>query len=164
MTSNPGYLIRRSSESDYIALREIRLEALKDSPDAFGSTFEECEKWRPERWKEMASGNCYLAEIDGEVVGMSTGGLNTQFPGTFWLFGMFVSPKARGTGVASELVSIVESWAREHGGTELYLHVTESMVRARAFYKKIGVNLNGGSVTMDRDTSIKLVTMVKKLD
>lgn len=112
----------------------------------------------------MASGNCYLGEMAGDVVGMATGGLNTQFPNTFWLFGMFVSPKARGTGVATSLVNAVEKWAKDQGGTELYLHVTESMQRARSFYTKIGFSLNGGSVTMDRDTSIKLVTMVKKLD
>jgi len=111
----------------------------------------------------MASGNCYLGEIDGEVVGMATGGFNTEFPNTFWLFGMFVSPKARGSGVGIDLVGAVEEWAKRQGGDELYLHVTETMQRARAFYTKIGFSLNGGSVTMDRDPSIQLVTMVKKL-
>ena len=164
MTTSTEFSIRRSNESDYIVLRNIRLEALKDSPDAYGSTYKESELWTPARWKEMALGNCFLGEIDGDVVGMATGGLNTQFPNTFWLFGMFVSPKARGTGVATDLVNAVEKWAEAQGGTELYLHVTESMQRARSFYTKIGFSLNGGSVTMDRDTSIKLVTMVKKLD
>lgn len=164
MTTSTEFSIRRCNESDHIVLREIRLEALKDSPDAYGSTYKESELWTPARWKEMALGNCYLGEIDGDVVGMATGGLNTELPDTFWLFGMFVSPKARGTGVAIDLVRAVEEWAKKLGGTELYLHVSETMLRARTFYRKIGFTPNGGSVTMDRDTSIKLVTMVKKLD
>jgi len=164
LTTSTEFSIRRCNESDHIVLREIRLEALKDSPDAYGSTYKESELWTPARWKEMALGNCYLGEIDGDVVGMATGGLNTEFPDTFWLFGMFVSPKARGTGVAIDLVRAVEEWAKKQGGTELYLHVSETMLRARTFYTKIGFTPNGGSVTMDRDTSIKLVTMVKKLD
>jgi GNAT superfamily N-acetyltransferase len=163
LTSNTEFSVRRSNESDHIALRAIRLEALRDSPAAYGSTYKECELWTPARWKEMASGNCYLGEIDGEVVGMATGGFNTEFPNTFWLFGMFVSPKARGSGVGIDLVGAVEEWAKRQGGDELYLHVTETMQRARAFYTKIGFSLNGGSVTMDRDPSIQLVTMVKKL-
>ena len=145
-------------------LRSIRLEALKGSPDAYGSTYSESELWPPARWKEMASGNCYLGEINGEVVGMATGGMNTEFPDTFWLFGMFVSEGARGTGVATELVRAVEAWAKNRGGVELYLHVSETMLRARTFYAKIGFIPTGGSVTMDRDPSLKLVTMVKKLD
>ncbi|MEI6855750.1 MAG: GNAT family N-acetyltransferase [Acidimicrobiaceae bacterium] len=163
MTSNTEFSVRRSNESDHIALRAIRLEALRDSPAAYGSTYKECELWTPARWKEMASGNCYLGEIDGEVVGMATGGFNTDFPNTLWLFGMFVSPKARGSGVGIDLVGAVEEWAKSQGGDELYLHVTQTMQRARAFYTKIGFSLNRGSVTMDRDPSIQLVTMVKKL-
>jgi GNAT superfamily N-acetyltransferase len=163
LTSNTEFTVRRSNESDHIVLRSIRLEALRDSPAAYGSTYKDCELWTPERWKEMASGNCYLGEIDGEVVGMATGGFNTEFPNTFWLFGMFVSPKARGSGVGIDLVGAVEEWAKRQGGDELYLHVMETMQRARAFYTKIGFWLNGGSVTMDRDPSIQLVTMVKKL-
>jgi GNAT superfamily N-acetyltransferase len=107
--------------------------------------------------------NFVMAEVRGTVTVHSTGGFNTDFPNTFWLFGMFVSPKARGSGVGIDLVVAVEEWAKRQGGDELYLHVTETMQRARAFYTKIGFTLNGGSVTMDRDPLIQLVTMVKKL-
>jgi len=82
LTSNTEFTVRRSNESDHIVLRSIRLEALRDSPAAYGSTYKDCELWTPERWKEMASRNCYLGEIDGEVVGMATGGFNTEFPNT----------------------------------------------------------------------------------
>ena len=77
---------------------------------------------------------------------------------------MIVDKSYRQQGIGKKLMEAIEKWAKDQGGTELYLHVTESMQRARSFYTKIGFSLNGGSVTMDRDTSIKLVTMVKKLD
>jgi GNAT superfamily N-acetyltransferase len=145
-------------------LRSIRLESLLDTPEAYGSTYGEASAWRDDRWRTAArQWHFYLAERDDEVVGMVSGGLNEVAPGTHWMYGMYVSPVARSTGVAASLVEATCDWAVEQGGDALYLHVTESVARARAFYERSGFLATGGTITMDRDPSIRLMTMVKSL-
>lgn len=157
--------VRKVLANDWSTLKELRLEALQDTPEAFGSTYEESVTWPDKRWKTMAADwNYYFAVSGDEVVGMLSGSLNDYHPGTWWMFGMYVKPTFRGLGAAEALVDRVGLWAKAQGASDLYLHVTESVGRARAFYEKNGFVLNGEVITMDRDPSISLVTMVKKLD
>jgi GNAT superfamily N-acetyltransferase len=66
--------------------------------------------------------------------------------------------------VAHQLLEVVEAWARQEGVESLYLHVAAPMQRARAFYEREGFVATGEVTTMDRDPSITLATMVKRLD
>jgi len=162
--SEPVLLVRRGGILDAKKLRSIRLEALADEPDAFGASFDDVVKWTRVRWLLVAlRWNYYLGSLDGEVVGMATGGGRGQRSESHWLFGMYVSPRARGTGLAALLVGVVEDWVLEKGGDALFLHVTESVPRARAFYNKVGFKPTGDTFAMERDPSLRLVTMVKHL-
>jgi GNAT superfamily N-acetyltransferase len=76
---------------------------------------------------------------------------------------MYVTPSERGSGVASQLVETVSTWARDDGASAIYLHVTESVARARAFYTKMGFRENGEIIIMQRDPSLRLFTMVRDL-
>jgi GNAT superfamily N-acetyltransferase len=164
MSESP-YSVRHAEAGDARKLRAIRLEALADTPVAYGSTYEDSVKWSRLKWRfAAAKWNYFFGERDGEVVGMASGGFNDSHPGTHWLYGMYVTPSARGSDVAAQLVEAVSEWARAQGAKSLYLHVTESVARARAFYEKMGFRLNGESIRMDRDRSITLVTMVRCLD
>lgn len=150
---------------DAMALRDIRLEALRLAPEAFGSTYAETVTWSDDRWRSLCRrGTYYVAKRERSVVGMASGGFHDQYPGTHWLYGLYVSPSARGTGVAHQLVGAVEEWARAEGASSLWLHVTDSAQRASAFYEKIGFTTTGGFVTMSRDPSIHLIEMVKELE
>ena len=42
---------------------------------------------------------------------MVSGGYNDNHPGTHWLYGMYVTPAARGSGAAELLVGAVANWA-----------------------------------------------------
>ena len=156
--------MRRCRVSDASLLRAIRLEALADSPQAYGSSYEETSAWSNRHWRALCrQWNYYLAEHEGRVVGVASGGTNDVHPGTRWLYGMYLSPSARGTGVAQQLVEAVESWARDEGVDSLFLHVAEPMARARAFYEKEGFVLTGEVIVMQRDPTIQLSTMAKRL-
>ena len=156
--------VRRGTPADADALRAIRLEALADTPEAFGSTYDETAQWSDEQWREVAGRWAFfLAEDDGAVVGMATGGDHDRHPGTSWLFGMYVAPSARGTGAADALVDAVAQWARARGADALYLHVTELVPRARAFYERVGFVPTGEVETLRRDASVTLSTLVKRL-
>jgi len=157
-------VVRRTTLDDWSALRAIRLESLADTPDAYGSTYDGTVSFPTRRWKTMASEYVYfLAERDGDVLGMVSGGFNDQYPGTHWLYGMYVTPAARGSDVASRLVNAVITWAIGDGASELYLHVTMSVERARAFYKKMGFVETGERFSMERHRILQLITMRKSL-
>jgi GNAT superfamily N-acetyltransferase len=165
MTRESTLSVRRCGADDWAGLRAIRLEALSDTPDAYGSTYEENARWSDRQWKNAATNRLYyLAERDGAVVGMVSGGLNDGYPGTRWLYGMYVTPSERGTGTAALLVRVVDDWASAEGVDEVYLHVTMSIARARAFYEKVGFRATGEEIRMDRDPSLTLMTMVQHLE
>lgn len=165
MAGDPTCTVRHADVKDAKLLRAIRLEALGDTPEAYGSTYEDAVKWSRLRWRMVAAKwNYYLCERNGRVIGMASGGYNDVHPGTHWLYGMYVTPSERGSGAAALLVETVSEWARGDGARELYLHVTSSVARARAFYEKMGFALNGESIRMDRDPTLTLVTMVRRLD
>lgn len=157
--------VRRTGRDDWRALRDIRLEALADTPEAYGSTYAESATWSKDQWRRMAGDRLYyLALRDHAVVGMVSGGFNDAHPGTRWLYAMYVTPSDRGTGSASRLVETVAEWARGDGANELFLHVTKSIERARAFYVKCGFRPTGETFPMDRDARLSLETMVLALD
>jgi GNAT superfamily N-acetyltransferase len=147
-----------------LALKAIRLEALRDTPDAYGSSLDAALTFSEDRWRAMTAQQGYfLVERDGEVVGMAAGGFNDHRPGEHWLYAMYVTPSARGGVVATRLVDAVVAWARSEGASALYLDVTTSLARARAFYQKTGFQLTGERRVMDRDHSIELVRMRREL-
>ncbi len=160
-----SFRVRQVERADWAALRAIRLEALSDSPEAFGSTLSDTQVLTARQWKaKIATLLYFLVERDGQVVGMVSGGFNDGYPGTRWLYGMYVTPSERGTGTAALLVRAIDDWAKNEGVDEVYLHVTTSVVRARAFYEKVGFRATGEQFTMERDSSLTLITMVQKLD
>ena len=157
-------VVRQAARDDWPKLRAIRLEALRDSPDAFGSTYDLAAKLSQRQWSAMIERTLYfLAERDGEVVGMVSGGYNDLNPDTHWLYGMYVTPSARGSASASMLVDVVVEWAKSEGARELYLHVTSIAQRARAFYERMGFEATGENFRMQRDPTLIMLTMRKSL-
>jgi len=96
--------------------REIRLEGLRMHPEAFGSAFEQ-EQARPlDFFRERLETNVIFAGFLGEeplgTAGfMVQAGVKRAHKGMLW--GMYVRPAARGTGLARLLVETVLAHARE---------------------------------------------------
>ena len=164
MLTSSSCRVRRCGADNAALLRQIRLEALLDAPEAYGSTYDESRTFSLERWADMAGSRVYyLGESEGQVVGMAAGGRNDDHPDTHWLYGMYVSPSRRGSGLAPQLVEAVGEWARDEGATALHLHVGSTVARARAFYEKVGFVLTGDAKVMERDPSMHVLEMVKNL-
>lgn len=68
------------------------------------------------------------------------------------LYQMYVSPKARGTGVAQALMSDAENRIRVNGHDMAWLACAVGNDRAARFYEKSGW-INGGPEVVDLDTS-----------
>jgi ribosomal protein S18 acetylase RimI-like enzyme len=123
-------------------LRAARLAALAEAPYAFSSTLAREQGFTEQTWRERAGSGGTFAAWDGDtIVGLATG---LPEDGMWHLVGMWVSPKARGTGVADRLVAAVCELARQSGFTSVTLWVTEVNYRARAFYRRLGFEPTGG--------------------
>lgn len=136
----PQVQIRRLNPSEGVAYREIRLEALRGSPEAFGSTHE-AESARPLAHfsERVAACPVFGAFRDAELVGMAgflgREGLKDAHKGMLW--GMYVRPHARNMGVGRRLVETVIAFARERVEL-LQLAVVSENEAARRLYASLG--------------------------
>jgi RimJ/RimL family protein N-acetyltransferase len=132
--------IRRLGSADAAAYRELRLAALKNSPEAFGSTFER-ESIEPLTWfrgrlgKGPVFGAFRLSELVGTAGFVQREGEKEQHKGLLW--GMYVRADARNAGIGRRLIEAVIDYARHH--VELIqLSVISDNERARRLYAGLG--------------------------
>jgi len=145
LSIDSGLSIRRFSSAEWRAYRELRLAALTDSPDAFGSTLEREGASSDDQWAaRLASGVAsatdlpLVAEVDGRPVGLAWGRIEAAAPDTADLFQMWVSPAHRGIGAGRLLVDAVIRWARSQRATQLVLGVTCGDTPAVRLYARAG--------------------------
>ena len=115
MNTDRSLQIRRLEPSDAALYREIRLEGLRISPEAFGSTFEK-EDAQPLSWFEAVLGrtDIFGAFLDGTLAGVAAyaaqEGSKQAHKATLW--GMYVRNTARNLGLGKKLVAAVLNHAR----------------------------------------------------
>jgi ribosomal protein S18 acetylase RimI-like enzyme len=132
--------LRRLSPDDVEVYREIRLESLRSSPEAFGATYEQ-ESARPLDWFRDRLGRTAVfgAFYGGELVGTAgyyrQSGAKYQHKGA--LVGMYVRPHARRRGAGSALIRAIA----EYAATEvelIQLCVITTNQAARNLYRRNG--------------------------
>ncbi len=157
-------LLERLEPSSWERLQRIRLRALDDAPDAFGSSAASERDYDEAAWRRLVGlGPWWLAVHEGDDVGMVTGGRRDRDDETRWVYSMWVEPGWRGHGVAVALLDAVRDWARGEGATRLGLDVTDRVPRARRFYERYGFVATGIAVPLPRDPSIVLEEMAMPL-
>jgi RimJ/RimL family protein N-acetyltransferase len=131
--------VRRLSGEDWELLREVRLAALRDSPEAFSSSLAREAGFDETEWRRRAAGVWFVATEGGEPAGIVAGYHDDATAvGQRHLVAMWVAPSARGSGAAADLVEAIMGWAAADGATEVTLGVFETNVRARACYQRCG--------------------------
>jgi GNAT superfamily N-acetyltransferase len=119
------------------------LAALKEAPDAFGSTYESEAGAGDESWRErLADRTRFVAEIDGEPAGIVSGG-ESGAEGTAAITTMWVDPRFRRRGVGDLLVKSVLVWAQSTGYSRVVLWVTEGNDKAERLYERNGFARTG---------------------
>jgi ribosomal protein S18 acetylase RimI-like enzyme len=161
---------RPLGEEDWDTYRQVRLAALKESPDVFVSTYAEEDAFDEEFWRlRMKRSMRLLAERDGQPVGVVSMGDAKPFgdeleeaPGSdiAEIFGMWVAPEARGTGVAWRLVDAAAAEARRAGHSHLMLWVVTDNGRAVAFYSSYGFRPSDSRRPVRTDESLTEMAMV----
>jgi RimJ/RimL family protein N-acetyltransferase/SAM-dependent methyltransferase len=137
--------VRHAAPEEWEALKKLRLAALRESPDAFGSTYEHEARANEATWRGWITGEgwdgavaTFVAEEAGRLLGMATAYRPDDEPGTVWMFAMWVRPEHCGHGIGRALVEAVVAHARSLGAEVVMLRVTESNPVAIGVYASCG--------------------------
>jgi len=137
----------RTDEAERLA--EIRLRALRDTPDAFDSTYEENCARPPESWTEqLTTMPTFVAVSNGVDIGMARGARDRSCDSSAWLLSMWVSSEYRGQRIGERLIDAVTSWARALGMARLLLDVADDNASAVALYARKGFQPTGETGTL----------------
>jgi ribosomal protein S18 acetylase RimI-like enzyme len=156
--------LRTVGADDWQAMRDIRLDALREAPDAFASTYAREAAFPEQTWRERAgSGNsilAYLPESDRGPVGLVAS--IQEVPGELELVSMWVRPQARGRQVGSALVEAIVERARRGRVPRVHLWVTESNKPARRLYERCGFSPTGERQPLPSDPALMELAMARE--
>lgn len=132
--------VRLLDEDEWSVYRDVRLRALSESPEAFVATAAQEQEYSEERWRErMNRSRRLLAEREDEVLGVaSLKVLDEDDERIGELFGLWVAPDFRGSGVARRLLEAAAGQARADDLTHLIYWVGTDNGRAVAFASSFG--------------------------
>lgn len=149
--------IRRAASGDEATLRDIRLRALRESPEAFGSTYEKELARTTADWQRWLSpGATFILEDAAGARGIVAGVHDETDPAVGHLMAMWVCPALRGSGAADALVAAVFAWAKSQGAVSVLLKVIQGNDRARDFYERVGFRNTGQEEIRQRDGLIEI--------
>ncbi|QHE88296.1 GNAT family N-acetyltransferase [Hydrogenophaga sp. BPS33] len=136
--------VRRIEPSDWPAYRALRLRALQDAPDAFGSTFES-ERTLPDTfWRSRLEAaaddtDVPLFALDGQApCGLVWCKRDAQQRSVAHLFQMWIAPASRGRGTGGVLLRAALDWAASVGVERVCLGVTVGDSPAARLYAAHG--------------------------
>jgi GNAT superfamily N-acetyltransferase len=163
---NANVLIRPIRAAEWPLVREIRLRALEDSPDSFGSTLAREQSFADHAWAERAEqwatglpATAFVAETGAGWVGFVMTRLEREEATRVGLYGLWVDPTWRAGGVGLALTHAVIDWARMSGARALTLDVVTSNAAAIQLYRRAGFRETGHSMPMPRNPSLIEIEM-----
>ncbi len=144
--------LRSAREEDAPAYRDLRLEALRNHPEAFSSDYAANLAKPMTFWVERlrfssadSAVMMYFAVHDQQLIGMC-GITRTNSPKTWHsanIVGMYVRPEWRGLRIAEELVTACVDWARTQEVRIVKLAVVTTNTRAIRCYARCGFQVYG---------------------
>lgn len=140
--------IEIAQPSDWEAYKEIRLEALKNSPEAFGSLPERFEKeskksklaWQDPLLDQMKFMVLVKKGENPQGIALATKKRNKK-GNEWWIISeVYLTPKLRGTGIARKILEKIINEIKNRGGKKVTLNVNKAETQRSAFelYKKLG--------------------------
>jgi ribosomal protein S18 acetylase RimI-like enzyme len=158
--------VRRIRPHEWPEYRALRLRALQDSPDAFGSTFD-AERGRPDAvWaarvaEAAASGKdlALVAQSGDEWCGLAWCKVAADDSAVANLYQMWVAPERRGQGAGGRLLREAMAWAAAAGAKFLRLGVAEAESPALRLYVAHGFARVGAAYPLREGSPLKAVTM-----
>jgi len=136
--------VRRATAEQWPTVKQIRLQALADTPWAFASTLARETALDDEAWQQrVGRGAWFLARADDGIVGLVAGVSDNDVSEARQLVGMWVCAEWRSTETGEALVQAVRRWASDDAASALTLWVAATNPRARRFYERLGFRDTG---------------------
>ncbi|MBR7839722.1 GNAT family N-acetyltransferase [Actinospica durhamensis] len=144
-------------ESDWEVWRDLRLEALRDAPNAFGETLAHAQErtednWRA-WWRDESRLPRFVADLNGVPLGMCSIVLPEDHDFQPLVIAMWTSPRARGRGLGRALLDACVRWCTTNGHTRLRLGVVEDNLGASRLYAGYGFQYTGDDEPLLSDPS-----------
>jgi ribosomal protein S18 acetylase RimI-like enzyme len=137
--------IRSFASSEWHTYRDLRLRALADSPDAFGSTLAQEKTRKDDSWAERLEKGAnsalelpLLAEVGGVPVGLAWARIEPSTGEVAYLYQVWVAPAYRRLGIGKKMLEAVIDWARSKNVRFIELGVTTDESPAWRLYTREG--------------------------
>ncbi len=142
-------ILREANLADTIQFRDLRLDALQDSPTAFSADYQVNFNHPMSFWEGRLTfdeyGIIFFAEHEGLLIGM-TGIRKGESPKTrhgAYVWGVYVRSAWRGLHIAEALIGMCVDWARERNVVILKLGVMANNESAIRCYERCGFTVYG---------------------
>jgi ribosomal protein S18 acetylase RimI-like enzyme len=164
--------IRPVQEQDVLIVRDLILQMLTDSPEAFGETLAEARSRTETEWKQYVESSitppqhtAFIAsDVNGACGFVAGDAANSKTPpGTVLVNRLWVAPRQRGTGLGRQLMDIITKWANEQNAQQIGLGVTELNISAMKFYEHLGYIDLGVRTPIPWDLSRQIIILGRKL-
>lgn len=135
--------VHRLMPAEWATLRQLRLDALRDTPQAFLGTLAEESERDEAQWRRLASERVWLvATLDAAAAGIASV-VRHPTSADCYVESMWVDSRFRRRGVASALLGGAGGIAAAIGRRELFLWVLEGNSAAGAAYQRFGFEPTG---------------------
>jgi ribosomal protein S18 acetylase RimI-like enzyme len=145
--------IRKLTDADVRAFREIRIEMCGAHPEAFGQTPEEAAETPDDKFIEWMSPSDVFPEKfvlacfeEDRIIGTAAFRRSESRKGRHrgWIWSVYVRPEGRGKGIGRQLMQrLIDETSRMDGLELLALTVALTQTGARTLYASLGFFTNG---------------------
>jgi GNAT superfamily N-acetyltransferase len=160
--------VRKLEHHELDLHRELRLRALRDSPDAFRDTYAEIVTRPSSYWKELTQavterGDVMFIAYQEFALGSVYGFADRTASRMARLGGMWVDPAWRRRGIGEALLNEVVGWSRNLGHERLRLWSVVGSPGPLALYRKAGFVATGKEEPLALASTLSIAEMEMKL-
>lgn len=135
------FKVCRVTSENWEKLRDVRTQAIIDSPQAFGDTIEQTLARTEDEWKRWTKSNIYAIEDNDKYIATVTWRKHPDYGD--YIVGVWTDPEYRGKGLNAKLFERVFNDAQQSGVKEISLHVNIDQQAAVQSYQKLGFKIVG---------------------
>jgi ribosomal protein S18 acetylase RimI-like enzyme len=157
-------MVHEVGPDEWEVLRDVRLAALCEAPQAFEATYAREAPFTREQWRARINTRSVTFFARLPDIAEPAGLAGVYVPDTVpELVSMWVRPAARGNRVGEALITAAVGWAKARAHDALFLWVTESNTPACALYERCGFASTGERKPLPSDPALTEIRMHRPL-